>query len=66
MRTPLILAVVGGHIEVVKLLVENKCAINICDNDGQTPLINLSRSLILLFIFSKISAISAQPILQAL
>jgi ankyrin repeat protein len=38
MQTPLILAVVGGHAKVVKLLVETKCAINICDNDGRTPL----------------------------
>ena len=38
-KTPLILAVEGRHIEVVKLLVkDNKCDINICDANGQTPL----------------------------
>jgi ankyrin repeat protein len=40
MRTPLILAVVGGHIEVVKLLVENKCDINICDDDDGLTLLH--------------------------
>jgi ankyrin repeat protein len=36
--TPLILAVEGGHTEVVKLLVENECDMNICDADGRTLL----------------------------
>ena len=36
MQTPLILAVEYWCTKVVKLLVEYKCDINICDKDGRT------------------------------
>jgi ankyrin repeat protein len=38
MKTPLILAVEGGHTKVVTMLVENKCDIDISDKDGHTAL----------------------------
>jgi ankyrin repeat protein len=38
MKTPLILAVEGGHTKVVKLLVENKCDIDIYNRNGPTSL----------------------------
>ncbi|XP_075065069.1 ankyrin repeat domain-containing protein 26 isoform X2 [Mixophyes fleayi] len=38
-RTPLHLACAYGHLEAVKLLVENKAKLNLCDNDNRSPLI---------------------------
>ncbi|KAK2505912.1 hypothetical protein MC885_021918, partial [Smutsia gigantea] len=37
--TALHLACANGHAEVVTVLVERKCALNLCDNLERTPLI---------------------------
>ncbi|KAM8980732.1 putative ankyrin repeat domain-containing protein 26-like protein [Sarcophilus harrisii] len=38
-RTPLHLACANGYPDVVSLLVERKCELNLLDNDSRTPLI---------------------------
>ena len=42
--TPLMLASINGSLEVVKVLLENKAAINATTEDGQTALIHASRN----------------------
>ncbi|XP_035177653.1 ankyrin repeat domain-containing protein 26-like isoform X4 [Oxyura jamaicensis] len=37
-RTPLHLACANGHVDVVTYLVENKCKLNLLDNDNRSPL----------------------------
>ncbi|XP_075599664.1 ankyrin repeat domain-containing protein 26 isoform X17 [Balearica regulorum gibbericeps] len=37
-RTPLHLACANGHVDVVTYLVENKCKLNLFDNDNRSPL----------------------------
>ncbi|NXW25956.1 ANKR7 protein, partial [Circaetus pectoralis] len=37
-RTPLHLACANGHVDVVTYLVENKCKLNLFDNDTRSPL----------------------------
>ncbi|XP_069707034.1 ankyrin repeat domain-containing protein 26 [Phaenicophaeus curvirostris] len=37
-RTALHLACASGHVDVVKYLVENKCKLNLLDNDNRSPL----------------------------
>ncbi|XP_054667763.1 POTE ankyrin domain family member B-like isoform X4 [Grus americana] len=37
-RTPLHLACASGHVDVVTYLVENKCKLNLLDNDNRSPL----------------------------
>ncbi|XP_074024588.1 ankyrin repeat domain-containing protein 26 [Numenius arquata] len=37
-RTPLHLACANGHVDVVTYLVENKCNLNLFDNDNRSPL----------------------------
>ncbi|EMP42057.1 Ankyrin repeat domain-containing protein 26 [Chelonia mydas] len=37
-RTPLHLACANGHSDVVTYLVDNKCKLNLCDNDNRSPL----------------------------
>ncbi|XP_063783288.1 ankyrin repeat domain-containing protein 26 isoform X2 [Pseudophryne corroboree] len=37
-RAPLHLACANGHLDAVKLLVENKAKLNLCDNDNRSPL----------------------------
>ncbi|KAM3924775.1 ankyrin repeat domain-containing protein 26 [Leptodactylus fuscus] len=37
-RTPLHLACANGHLDVVKLLAENKAKLNVCDNANRSPL----------------------------
>ncbi|XP_055556484.1 ankyrin repeat domain-containing protein 20B-like isoform X5 [Falco cherrug] len=37
-RTPLHLASVNGHVNVVTYLVENKCKLNLTDSDNRSPL----------------------------
>ncbi|KAK2501250.1 hypothetical protein MC885_004509, partial [Smutsia gigantea] len=38
-RTALHLACANGHVEVVTLLVQRKCELNLCDNEERTPLL---------------------------
>jgi E3 ubiquitin-protein ligase mind-bomb len=37
-QTALHLAVEREHLQIIKLLIENKCNINVQDKDGETPL----------------------------
>ncbi|XP_027749469.1 ankyrin repeat domain-containing protein 26-like [Empidonax traillii] len=37
-RTPLHLACASGHVDVVTYLVENRCKLNLFDNDNKSPL----------------------------
>ncbi|XP_025072077.1 ankyrin repeat domain-containing protein 26 isoform X3 [Alligator sinensis] len=37
-RTPLHLACANGHLDIVSYLIENKCKLNLCDNDSRSPL----------------------------
>ncbi|XP_010142909.1 PREDICTED: ankyrin repeat domain-containing protein 18A-like, partial [Buceros rhinoceros silvestris] len=37
-KTPLHLACANGHVDVVTFLVENKCKLNLFDNDNRSPL----------------------------
>ncbi|XP_051466786.1 ankyrin repeat domain-containing protein 26 isoform X3 [Apus apus] len=37
-RTPVHLACANGHVDVVAYLVENKCQLNLFDNDNKSPL----------------------------
>ncbi|NXD03203.1 ANR26 protein, partial [Certhia familiaris] len=37
-RTALHLACANGHVDVVMYLVENKCKLNLFDNDNRSPL----------------------------
>ncbi|KAM9582436.1 ankyrin repeat domain-containing protein 26 [Guaruba guarouba] len=37
-RTPLHLACANGHVDVVTYLIENKCKLNLFDNDNRSPL----------------------------
>lgn len=37
-QTPLIKAIVAGHIDVAKLLIENDADVNVVDNDSKTAL----------------------------
>ncbi|KAK2496086.1 hypothetical protein MC885_004501, partial [Smutsia gigantea] len=37
--TALHLACANGHVEVVTLLVQRKCELNLCDNEQKTPLL---------------------------
>ncbi|NWI79686.1 ANKR7 protein, partial [Dryoscopus gambensis] len=37
-RTPLHLACISGHADVVQFLVEKKCKVNSCDKFNQSPL----------------------------
>lgn len=40
-RTPLHLACANGHVDVVTYLVENKCKLNLFDNDNRSPLMKV-------------------------
>nr|XP_020645335.1 ankyrin repeat domain-containing protein 7 isoform X3 [Pogona vitticeps] len=37
-RTPLLLACIRGHTDIVTFLVDNKCQLNICDSERSSPL----------------------------
>lgn len=40
-RTALHLACANGHVDVVTFLVENKCKLNLFDNDNRSPLMKV-------------------------
>ncbi|XP_074683667.1 ankyrin repeat domain-containing protein 26 isoform X7 [Strix aluco] len=42
-RTPLHLACANGHVDVVTYLVENKCKLNLFDNDNRSPLMKAAQ-----------------------